>query len=146
MCDRSFWRFNRSFLPPLCFSVSSLSIFLAPYPRFKRASRAAGPSPWSSLPSGPPGCDLDARRSGLTLLLFCLEGFIDGPCLKASAPILVALRCLYQPTVENQGQAFSTLAALPGGQKWISAAFTPQPLAHRRKTNCSTRVSRKNGN
>lgn len=92
VCDRSFWRFNRSFLPPLCFSVSSLSIFLAPYPRFKRASRAAGPSPWSSLPSGPPGCDLDARRSGLTLLLFCLEGFIDGPCLKASAPILVALR------------------------------------------------------
>lgn len=72
-----------------------LSAFLSPPFQFSwplTLDLSAGPSPWSSLPSGPPGCDLAARRSGLTLLLFCLEGFIDGPCLKAAAPILVALR------------------------------------------------------
>ena len=117
VCDRSSWLFTRSFLPPFPpFSPLPFS-FPGPLNLKSAASPAAGPGPhglhcfWSSwLWPGDWACWTGSAA-------ICPEGVIDGCVPHSFGPcaVHVVSRCLHHQTMENQGQAFSTLAALPRG-------------------------------
>lgn len=140
MCDRSFWAF---FLLP---------VFLSPPFQFSwplTLDLACTSSRWPRPPGGSLPFWSSRLRPGRKMLwtdsaaVFVSKGVMDGRTSKLRSLLSLLYGVSTSPNVENQGRAFSTLAALPGGQKWISASPTH---THRRKSNGSTHASRKSSN